>query len=401
MNRTAFVSLLLLAVSLGACRTTQHDEKHLAMIDSSLKQAAEQYRLMDQSLADSLLPRTMLPDGSLATHEPGWWTSGFFPGSLWYLYEHTGDPDVKARAVARTELIEGEKYNASDHDIGFKINDSFGNALRITGDTSRYAPVIITAANTLLERFDRDVGQIRSWGDRNDQQGPYMVIIDNMMNLDLLFEASKLTGDSAFYDVAVTHADNTLEHHFRPDGSSYHVVHFDPQTGEVRRKRTAQGAADSSAWARGQAWGLYGYTEAYGETGYERYLEQANEIADFILTHPRLPEDGIPYWDFDAPDIPDAYRDASAGAITASALLELGGYVDDDSLRSTYRDAARKMLRSLSQPPYRAEVGTNNNFLLKHSVGSLPGDSEVDVPLTYADYYYLEGLLRLQELAGE
>ncbi len=401
MHRASLLAVLL-TVGLGACRTMPPpgDPGPGAMLGPPLERAAQQYRLMDESLPDSLLPRTTRPDGSLATHRPGWWTSGFFPGSLWYLYEHTGDPDLKARAVARTELIEGEKENASDHDIGFKINNSFGNALRITGDTSRYAPVVITAARTLLERFDPDVGLIRSWGDRNDRTGPYLVIIDNMMNLALLFRATELTGDSTFYHVAVTHADRTLEHHFRPDGSSYHVVEFDPATGEVLRKRTAQGAADSSAWARGQAWGLYGFTEAYRETGHARYLQMATRIADFILSHPNYPEDGVPYWDFDAPGIPETYRDASAGAITASALLELSGYVDEP-LRTAYREAATTTLRTLSQPRYLAGVGENNHFILKHSVGHLPENSEVDVPLTYADYYFLEGLLRLKEIYGK
>lgn len=400
MSKTLY-PLILLVVAVGACNATQPTEEGREMIETSLERATEQYSRMDKMVPDTLLPRTTRPDGSLWLHEPGWWTSGFFPGSLWYLYEYTGDPDIKARAEARTALIKGEKNNARDHDIGFKINDSFGNALRITGDTSRYAPVIVTAARTLIERYDPDVGLIRSWGDRTNQSDPYLVIIDNMMNLDLLFDATKLSSDSSFYEVAVTHADETMEHHFRADGSSYHVVEFDPQTGEVLRKRTAQGAADSSAWARGQAWGLYGFTETFGNTGDVRYLRQARQIANFILTHPNLPEDGIPYWDFDAPGIPDAYRDASAAAITASALLELHGYVEDDSLRATYREVAANMLRTLSQPEYLAEVDSNNNFVLKHSVGNLPGDSEVDVPLTYADYYYLEGLLRLQELKEE
>lgn len=400
MSRT-LVSIVLLAVAIGACRTMQPIDEDRALIEASLDRAAEQYTRMDETVPGTLLPRTTRPDGTLWMHEPGWWTSGFFPGSLWYLYEHTGDPQMKARAENRTDLIEEEKHNAFDHDIGFKINNSFGNALRITGDTSRYVPVIVTAARTLLERYDPDVGLIRSWGDRDDQEEPYLVIIDNMMNLDLLFDATELSRDSSFYDVAMSHADNTLRHFFRPDGSSYHVIEFDPQTGEVLRKRTAQGAADSSAWARGQAWGLYGFTQTYGNTGDERYLEQARTIADFILMHPDLPEDGIPYWDFDAPGIPDTYRDASAAAIMASALLELSGYVDDDSRRTAYRDAAARTLRTLSRAEYLADVGTNNHFILKHSVGSLPAGSEVDVPLTYADYYYLEGLLRLQELMGE
>ncbi len=400
MIRTAPFILLLLSAAVAGCLTARAPEHGRVWIDESLASAAVQYRMMDESLPDSLLPRTISPSGTLVTHRPGWWTSGFFPGSLWYLYEATGDPDMKARAEARTWLIEGEKGNVSDHDIGFKINDSFGNALRLTGDSARYAPVVVTAAKTLVRRFDPAVGLIRSWGNLGDKKNPYLVIIDNMMNLDLLFEATRLTGDSTFYLVAVTHADNTLRHHYRPDGSSYHVLEYDPVTGAVLRKRTAQGHADESAWARGQAWGLYGFTEAYGETGLDRYLQQATKIADFLLNHQNLPEDGVPYWDFDAPDIPNALRDASAGSIMASALLELARYADP-ARASRYREAAEKTLRSLSAAPYRAAVGENHNFLLEHSVGHIPQNSEVDVPLTYADYYYLEGMLRLREGQSE
>ncbi|MEJ2501819.1 MAG: BNR-4 repeat-containing protein, partial [Gemmatimonadota bacterium] len=220
---------------------------------------------------------------------------------------------------------------------------------------------------------------------------------DNMMNLELLFRATEITGDRSFFELAVRHADTTLRNHFRPDGSSFHVLEYDPMTGDVLRKRTEQGHADASAWARGQAWALYGYTVAYRETGFDRYLEQARRIAHFYLTDPNLPADGIPYWDFDAPGIPDTDRDASAAAIAASALLELSGFVGD-SLRAAYRGYATTALRTLSGPEYRTVPGEAHGFLLKHSVGSRPADSEVDVPLSYADYYYLEGLLRLREL---
>ena len=389
--------VLLFLVTCGACQTAPEAHEDLdEVIAASFDQAAVQYRAMDETLPDTLFPRTTNPDGSLRTNTSEWWTSGFFPGSLWLLYEQTGDPFWQERAVARTWALEREKLNASDHDIGFKVFNSFGHGLRLTGDTS-YVPVLLTAAQTLTTRFDPQVGAIRSWGTHPDTTQPYLVIIDNMMNLELLFWATKQTGDSTFFDIAVTHADTTLANHFRPDGSSYHVLEYDPQTGEVLKKRTAQGYADTSAWARGQAWGLYGYTMTYRETGFPRYLDQARQIAHFILTHPNLPDDKIPYWDFDAPDIPDTYRDASAGAITASALYELSGFVND-SLRTAYRDAAATMLRSLSDAPYRAEPGENNHFLLKHGVGNIPSQSEVDVPLSYADYYYLEALMRASDL---
>ncbi len=399
-RRLAILLQVLFTATLGGCRggsrSSVHDAALNAMVEASLDHAAEQYAAMDRAVPDTLSPRTLNTDGTLRTSGAGWWTSGFFPGSLWYLYQYTRDPALKRRAMARTWALEREKLNASDHDIGFKIFSSFGNAWRLTGD-STLVPVLMTAARTLATRFDPRVGAIRSWGARSDTTGPYTVIIDNMMNLQLLFWAARRSGDSTLFDIAVSHADKTLENHFRPDGSSYHVVEYDPHTGAVLRKRTQQGWADSSAWARGQAWGLYGFTAAYRETGYARYLRQAEKIAHFILTNPHLPADGVPYWDFDAPDIPDTYRDVSAAAITASALLELGNFVGD-SLRTVYRGEAVTILRTLSQPPYRTADGQKADFLLDHGVGNLPGKSEVDVPLSYADYYYLEGLTRLRAI---
>lgn len=395
LPRLCLAALPLLA---AACMRQPGASQDLReIVEASLDRAVTQYAAMDASLPDTLFPRSIRPDGSLWTNTSGWWTSGFFPGSLWYLYEYTQDPEMKERAIRRTMAVERENTNAYDHDIGFKLYNSFGNGLRLTGDTS-YIPVLFTAARTLLTRSDPRVGAIRSWGRHPDDESPYIVIIDNMMNLELLFWATKQSGDSTFFQVAVSHADTTLAHHFRPDGSSYHVVEYDPATGVVLRKRTAQGHADASAWARGQAWGLYGYTMAFRETGFERYLDQAQAIADFMLRHPNLPEDKVSYWDFNAPGIPDTYRDASAAAITASALLELSGYVDETTA-AFYRSNAETILRTLSRPPYRAEVGTNHNFLLQHSVGHLPEQSEVDVPLSYADYYYLEAMMRWRNMA--
>jgi len=393
-------ALLVGCVALTACRATpiaSGDAAALqAMIDASFEEAARQYVALDEAVPDTLYPRSLHPDGSLWTSGPGWWTSGFFAGSLWYLYDRTGDEDLRRRALARTRAVEGEKRNAGDHDVGFKVFTSFGHALRATGD-SALAPVRLEAAETLATRYDPRVGAIRSWGERSDTTGPYLVIIDHVMNLELLFWAARHGGDPSLFDVAVRHADTTLRNHFRPDGSSWHVVAYDPRTGEVLRKRTQQGQADGSAWARGQAWGLYGFTMAYRETGYARYLEQAKKIAAFLRGNPSLPEDGVPFWDFDAEAIPDAPRDASAGAIMASAFLELSGWVED-SLRTAYRAQAERTLRTLSGPGYRTRGEARGGFLLDHGVGNLPGESEVDVPLAYADHYYLEALTRLEAI---
>ncbi|HEX5169841.1 MAG TPA: glycoside hydrolase family 88 protein [Cyclobacteriaceae bacterium] len=380
-----------------AC-STQEDKSNdlMAVSVESLEQAVQQYKAMDKSLPDSLFPRSVRPDSTLWMVKSDWWTTGFFPGSLWYLYEYSGDPLIMEAAQARTTALRNEQFNDRDHDLGFKMYCSFGNGLRITSDSS-YVPVLLTAAKTLIKRFDPKVGCIRSWGDYKNTTDPYLVIIDNMMNLELLFWATKQSGDSSFYNVAIAHADTTLHNHFRPDGSSYHVVEYDPQTGHVLKKRTAQGSADESAWARGQAWGLYGYTMSYRETGYKRYLDHAEKIANFLLNHPNLPEDKIPYWDFNAPNIPDALRDASAAAIMASALLELSTFTKDDN-RQNYFDSAEKILLNLSKDDYRSKSGENSNFLLKHGVGHIPEKSEVDVPLSYADYYYIEGLLRYRKM---
>jgi len=366
------------------------------VIDESLAFSARQYTLMAEALNNKpdLLPRTIDESGTLVTSNSGWWTSGFFPGSLWYLYEYSKDDKFKDAAIQMTSRIENEKNNTGTHDLGFMLYCSFGNGFRLTGDQN-YKDVMLTGARSLSTRFRPNIGCIQSWGSRKGWQCP--VIIDNMMNLEFLMWAFKQTGDSSFYKIAVTHSDTTIKNHFRPDFSTWHVVSYDTIRGKVEAKQTAQGAADGSAWSRGQSWGLYGYTVMYRETGLQRYLDQAEHIADYLINHPNLPEDKIPYWDYNAPGIPDAKKDASASAIMASALIELSGYAGKEK-GIQYLNVAEKQLRSLSSPAYLAKEGENGNFILKHSVGSLPAKSEVDVPLTYADYYYIEALLRYKKL---
>jgi hypothetical protein len=261
----------------------------------------------------------------------------------------------------------------------------------LTNDPA-YKEVLLQGAKSLTKRFNPNTGVIKSW---DHAKGQYLVIIDNMMNLELLFWATKVSGDSSFYKIAVTHANTTMKNHFRPDNSSYHVLKYDTITGEVLSKKTAQGYADESAWARGQAWGLYGYIVTYRETKDKKYLDQAVKIADFILQHPNLPKDKVPYWDHNAPNIPNEERDASAAAITASALLELSAYVKNG--KELVKEA-EEILTNLSSPAYLAAVGTNNDFILMHSTGHKPAKSEIDVPIIYADYYYIEGLLRYKQM---
>ena len=340
----------------------------------------------------SLVSPQTIKDGQLKLVASKGWTSGFFPGQLWYLYEFTGKKEWESEARKFTANIEKEKFNGGTHDMGFKIYCSFGNGYRLTKDP-HYKEVIIQSAKTLSTRFNAKAGVIRSW-DHNKDKWDYPVIIDNMMNLELLFEATKLTGDSSFYKIAVSHANKTMENHFRADYSSWHVVDYDTATGKVIKKTTHQGYSNESAWARGQAWGLYGYVMCYRETGNKIYLQQAQHIASFILNNPNMPKDLVPYWDFDAPNIPNEPRDASAAAITASALYELSTYVSNNK---TYKQSANKIIRSLTNN-YRSPIGENKGFILLHSTGSKPSNSEVDVPISYADYYYLEALLRKKKL---
>jgi hypothetical protein len=296
--------------------------------------------------------------------------------------------------------LEPEQFNKGTHDLGFMMYCSFGNGLRLLS-TPAYKDILLTSARSLSTRFNPTVGCIKSW---DSKPWHYPVIIDNMMNLELLFWATQTSGDSSFYHVAVTHANTTIRNHYRPDYSSFHVVDYDSTTGAVIAKKTAQGFADSSAWARGQAWGLYGFTMVYRATHDARYLAQAEHIAHFLLTNPKLPADKIPYWDYDAPGIPanggpsGPLRDASAAAIMASALIELSHYVQPAEARQ-YLDVAEQIIVTLSSNVYKPVVGSNGGFILRHSVGNLPGHTEVDVPLTYADYYFVEAMLRYRQLS--
>ena len=335
------------------------------------------------------------------------WTEGFYPGCLWYVYEHNHNENWKESAIKWTEALEPLKKLTNHHDIGFLMYCSFGNAYRLTGNET-YKDILVESARSLCTRFNQKTGCIESWNYRKAWNGIdewfYPVIIDNMMNLELLYFATKVTGDSVYANIANAHAETTAKNQFRADYSNYHVVNYDEETGKVLHKATCQGFSDNSAWARGQAWAIYGYTMAYRETKRKDFLDMAIHTADFWLNHPNLPEDGVPYWDFNAGQegfVPDwnydpqmfkeVPRDASAAAIAASAFLELTDYVDDGE---KYEQAAEHILKSLSSPLYLAESGTNCNFILMHSVGSIPHGSEIDVPLVYADYYYLEALLR-------
>ncbi len=413
--------LLVVLLALGSCGPK---EVPIAdVIDGALEGARAQYKLMAEKYGpmEGRLPRSWANNEDVSS-DSGWWCSGFFPGTLWYLYAESGDEAMLGYAREFSDRVEREKYTTSNHDVGFMLMSSFGNALRFDPDASRherYKEILSTGARSLATRFKPNIGLIRSW-DHNRDKWQYPVIIDNMMNLELLLTVaggmSGYGGESVsdYEDakrlsaIAYSHADSTLVNHFRDDFGSYHVVSYDTLTGVVEKKQTHQGYADDSTWARGEAWALYGYTVMYRLTREQRYLTQAQAIARFMIHHPNMPADYIPYWDYNAPDIKmlpviagqstaegDVLRDASAAAIMASALIELAGFSEGE-LAAEYMKVAERQIRTLASEAYTAAIGENGDFILMHCVGGLPFGSEVDVPLTYADYYFVEALSRLK-----
>lgn len=414
------LAIALLACTTVSCQTTKSGKSpsNANFVDNSFAIAAEQYRLLLKNTTDlTSFPRTLDSVGNVVGTDEWDWTGGFFPGGLWYLYAHTKDPQIKAAATKWTEALEKAKDLTQHHDIGFVMYCAYGNALRLEADSTKiksYQQILIHSAESALKRFDPKVGLIKSWNEKASWDGKtlwkYPVIIDNMMNLELLFYASKITGNPKYKEVAISHATHTMKNHFRPDFSTYHVVDYDAKTGAVLHQQTNQGYADNSTWSRGQGWAIYGYTLMYRETKDPKFLETAKRAADFYIDHPNMPEDKVAYWDFNAnqegydPDVDFSSRkldyiprDASASALVASALLELSTYTTGNDSEK-YFQFAERLLKSLSSNNYLAERGTNGGFILKHSVGSLPHNSEVDVPLVYADYYFLEALLRYKEL---
>lgn len=394
-KKLTVVSLLLLA----AFHASAQQESMSQVVDRALKVAHQQGELMIRNLEEKqekdVVPKNF--DGK-RLHYANYrsWICGFYPGVMWLLYEDTPTEKLKRDADMVTRRIEKVKDITNNHDVGFMLNCSFGNGYRLTKNP-HYLAVLKQGARNLSNRFNPVVGCTRSWDNRKWQ---FPVIIDNMMNLELLTSIGKMTGDKEMVRRAVSHATVTMKNHFRPDFSCYHVVSYDTITGKPVVKQTHQGYADSSAWARGQAWALYGFTMMYRETGNRQFLEQARHVANYLVGHPRMPEDGIPYWDFDDPQIPNTYRDASAGAVMASAFIELS-QLDKTKDSRRWLAFGEKQVRSLASPVYMAQPGTNGFFVLKHSVGNYKKHSEMDVPLTYADYYFVEALLRLKKLLNK
>ncbi len=382
------VGFLVLAAS---CKTNNEnkDTGESISVDSLLK--VRYQNLLEYPVDSMAFPRSYTDStNTIRTASSSDWTSGFFPGNLWLLYQLTEKESYKEKAAEWTSYMEKEKYNDGTHDMGFKIFCSFGAGLKMTRDSS-YANVIVQSAQTLASRFNKNVGSLRSW-DWNAEEWEFPVIVDNMMNLELLFEATKITGDSSFHKMAIEHADTTLKNHIRDDNSIYHVVVYDTVSGSVKEKVTHQGFNDESSWARGQAWGIYGFTMAYRYTQDTTYLNQAMATADYYLSKENLPENGIPYWDFDDPKIPDAVPDVSAATIIASAFFELEEYAEG----TRFSNYANKVLHTLQSEEYILSPDVDAPFILDHSTGNWPKNDEMDGPIVYGDYYFLEALLRKQ-----
>lgn len=390
-NMKLYVSLMLLSLSMSwGCMHIQKQEIDVdAELDYCVSQASKTLNLMPKE--GDVLPR------SIPTDQSDWryveyedWTSGFWPGVLWYLYEHTNEEKWLKEADKFTQYLEPLSVRpASDHDLGFQVFNSAGNGYRLTNN-ELYKSMVLKSADTLATLFNPTVGTILSWPVKVEELS-HNTIVDNLINLELLFWAAKNGENTALYDLAVRHAEKTMANHFREDYSAYHVVVYDTLTGEKVKGVTHQGYADETMWARGQSWAIYGYTMIYRETRDAKFLDFAHKVAGVYLD--RLPDDLIPFWDFDAPKVPNEPKDASAAAVVASSLFELAGYTDDKKLAKKYIQQAKGMLKELSDK-YKSE-DQNTAFLL-HSTGHHPNGSEIDVSIIYADYYYVEALLRLK-----
>jgi hypothetical protein len=385
------IALLLISCNNNSSSVIRYN--NIEVIKNLSDQLQYSITLKNNETETKVFPRSIDDSGEIRFVDKKDWTSGFYPGILWLMYEITGENEWKTEATIYTGLLESEKFNATNHDLGFKMMSSFGQGYRLTGK-KEYREILIQSARTLITRFNEKVGCIRSW-DHHADKWEYPVIIDNMMNLELLFFAWRETGEPVFYNIAVEHAKTTMKNHFRNDFSTWHVVSYDPKTGNVSAKNTHQGFADESCWSRGQAWALYGFTMVYRETKDPEFLIQAEKIADYILTQPGIKEGKIPCWDFNVPNIPNEPYDASAGAIICSAFFELSKYSNNNEI---YTLTAEKLFETLSSSEFLASIPENKGFLLKHSTGAKPSGSEIDVPLIYADYYYLEAMKRKMKM---
>ena len=389
------------ATAFGGFAGEEQEKSLEAALPRIFARSVEHYRAIDAKATPlmkgedgkDLFPNSWdAKTGQLAMRSIFNWTSGHFPGTIWYLYEGTQDAALKDMAVKWTERLAPNSTADTNHDLGFIMYCSFGNARRLM-KTDRYDALLIETAETLSKRYSPALGLIRSWGKRDEKKN-FLVSPDNLMNLELMEAATRISKNPEFDRIARSHATITARHHFRADGGCYHVLDYDQETKRVKEVKRGQGASVETAWSRGQSWAIYGYTMMFRETKDPLFLEMAMKCADFAINNPNMPEDGVPYWDYGAPG---EERDTSAGSILASALFELSTLAPAEK-GPAYRAFAVKALASLASPAYFAAAGENGDFLLMHGVGHKPGGSQIDTPLVYGDYYFAEALIRFRRL---
>ena len=386
----------VLAASAAFSASAQADPLD-ALVANDLQYAAQQLQAATSVTPVARYPyKTPSPSGAWQTSDAAWWTSGFFPGSLWLMYQATGDAVWRTEAAARQAGIASQQNNTSTHDLGFMLFTTFGNGYRLTGDTA-YRDIVLQAARSLATRYSATVGATRSWDNgAGDPSYAFKVIVDNMMNLNLLFWGAQNGGDGGWTGMAVNHALTTRRTHVRADGSTFQLVTFNATDGSVISRGTVQGYRNDSTWARGQAWAVHGFTQAYAYTSDARMLDTARSAADYFVGN--LPADSVPYYDFQAPAT-DRPRDSSAAAIGASGLLWLARIESDGCRAQTYLDAAKRILTSLSAPPYLSQGTPGAASILLHGTAQHQ-QGDVDSGLIYGDYYFLEALLRYRDIAS-
>jgi unsaturated chondroitin disaccharide hydrolase len=383
----AIILLLALALPMAPARPVVAEDPLEAAIRHAWDFAAQQLDRAAKSTATDRYPRMTSSTGNWETTGPSAWTSGFFPGALWLMFERTGDPLWRTRAETWTSPIGGQRTRTDTHDLGFMFMSSYGNGYRQIPNEP-YRRILAEAAGSLAKRYDPDVRCVRSWGSNNDTT-KFEVIVDNLMNLELLLWGARNGGSSEWRSMAIDHGLRCgIQDLMRADGSTFHRAIYDPVTGDLKSRGTVQGACDACTWSRGQAWAVYGFTMLYDETGDARFLEAARKTADYFIGH--LPPDKVPYWDFSKSG--SEPRDSSAASIAASGLLELSRHETDATRKQTYLSAARDILASLSSLAYLAE-NTKYSSILMHGTRNKPAGS-YNTGLIFGDYYMLEAMLR-------
>ena len=367
------------------------NENHSNMIAGFASEAlAYSLEMTRQNLAMVKGFPELAQNGKWLCVDDGFWTGGHWTGLLWLAYAHTRDRIFERAAREWTARLAPRQNDSTTHDLGFLFELSHLLGLKLTGDVSFHAP-LLQAARTLARRFNSKGNFFQAWGPLDGtprERG--RAIIDTLMNLDLLFWASRETGECQFANIATAEARTALRHHVRADWSTAHVTEFDPDTGEFIKQDTAQGLSATSCWSRGQAWAVYGFAECYRETGDAAFLDAARNLAEYCLR--RLPIDRVPYWDYDSPLIPNDVRDSSAAAILGSGMLLLAKLESNSRQAARWRAQALAMLESLWEN--YSSRSTNEPCILLHGTRSKP-EGSMDHGLIYGDYYFVEALTRL------